>query len=164
MIRYAGVAILVLAPACAKEVKPASPPAPAVASAAPAPADPLAERLRHCPLTVDGTEVAVSDADSGVLFRVKAADGEMRAEVVRRAHHLEEFTRQKGRGTGVAHGKGQGGGWMRDCPIVTKDTLVEAVEVADGVDINVRATSDDDIERLRAESRRRLTALRARPH
>lgn len=137
------------------------PPAPAPAPASTVAADPLSERLRHCPLTVDGASVDVRDVDGGVEFSIGVSSEEGRQELARRAHHLEEFTRSRGKGTGVPHGKGQGGGWMRDCPIVTKDTIVESIESPDGARIKVTATTDD-VDGLRSESRRRLVALRAR--
>ena len=123
--------------------------------------DPLAEKLRHCPLTVDGASVDVRDVDGGIEFLIRADTEIERRELIRRARHLEAFTQSRGKGTGVPHGMGQGGGWMRDCPVVTKDTLVEVAELAGGTRVTVLATGGT-VEELRTESRRRLIALRAR--
>jgi hypothetical protein len=136
-----------------------TPPSPIVANDAGAD-DPLSEKLRHCPVTVDGATTDVNDVDVGVEFVIRVPSESGRAELMRRAHHLESFTQNKGKGTGVRHGGGQGGGWMRDCPIVTKETIVQATETSEGA--RIRVATEGDVDALRAETRRRLTALRAR--
>jgi len=179
MRRYAGVlgvGILALALAACRSSDPgppAPPPtsttvassvaAPAPASAAPssASADPLAEKLRHCPVTVEGASAAIADVDGGIEVVVTAKDEARVLEIRSRVKHLEELTSDKE--TGVAHGAGAGGGWMRDCPVVSKDTRVVGADIAGGSRILVRPKGAGSVADLRTETRRRQDALAKRP-
>lgn len=126
-----------------------------------APPDPdLAEKLRHCPLTVDGVDVSLTDTEGGIRFALTAASEPAVAEVRRRAHHMAEFTSGRGRDQ---HGGGKGGGFMRNCPVVSKDTSVVASDIERGVVVVVTATQPEAVDELRAETRRRLAALRSAP-
>jgi hypothetical protein len=137
--------------------------APAATSAAPpatAP-DPLAEKLRHCPLTVEGAATAIADVDGGIELVVTAKDEARALEIRSRVKHLEELTSDKD--TGVTHGAGAGGGWMRDCPVVSKDTRVVGADIAGGSRILVRPKGAGSVADLRTETRRRHDALSKRP-
>ena len=158
--------IAVLSSACAREG--ASPPPKAVVAAA-APvgagvADRLDEKLRHCPLTVPSVVVEVRDVDGGVDLDLRVASDDAMEELRRRVRHLEEFTRKRGVGTGERHGTGKGGGFMRECPIVTRDTIVTGAESDHRFVIAVRPSRAADAEALRSETRKRLEALAARDH
>jgi len=123
-----------------------------------APDDPLAEKLRHCPATVPGARTEIEDVEGGVALSVRVEEAS-RVELRRRARHLEDFTH--GRGAGVPHGGGKGGGFMRDCPVVTEKTTVVAREIEGGLQLHVTPVGWT-AEALRAETRRRDAALRAR--
>ena len=158
----ARVAVLALAaalalPACRS--KPAPPTEEPMASASGKPPDPLDEKLRHCPLTVDGARAVIVDTGEGVEITVTAAQDGAVQEVRRRLKHLEEFTRKAGKDTGVPHGGGAGGGFMRNCPVVTKDTMVTGVDVERGVKISIQPRRAEDLAEIRAEVRRRYDAL-----
>jgi hypothetical protein len=102
----------------------------------------------------------LNDVDGGVELVIRVSSETGRAEIVKRVHRLEGFTRNNGN---VTHRGGKkGGGWMRECPVVTKDTLIEATETPDGARIRVSVEDASNVEALRSESRRRLAALRAR--
>jgi TusA-related sulfurtransferase len=122
--------------------------------------DPLDEKLRHCPLTVDGARAEIADAPGGVEIVVTASQDEAVQDIRRRVRHIEEFTRKAGKDTGVPHGAGAGGGWMRNCPVVTKDTLVAGTDIDHGVRIHIRPLRAEALGELRSEVRRRKAALK----
>ncbi len=134
-----------------------SPPDAAVA-VAPAPADdPMAEKLRHCPVTVDGAAVELRDIDGGIEVIVTAGDAAATADIRRRAAHLVAFS--LGQATGGKHGGGDGGGFMRNCPVVTRATQITSTAVPRGASLIVRPTDGSPVADLRAETRRRHDAL-----
>jgi hypothetical protein len=149
------------ASATATVAAPASASSVAAAPRPPASVDPLDEKLRHCPVTVDGARTEIVDADGGVDLVVTAAADAAVAEIRRRAKHLEEFTSDKE--TGVAHGGGAGGGWMRNCPVVTRDTRITSADVPGGSRLAVRRSGRLTVDELRAETRKRHAALSAPP-
>jgi hypothetical protein len=146
--------------ASASAASTAPPPASATVAASSAAADPLAEKLRHCPLTVEGATAAIGDVDGGIEIVVTAKDEPRVLEIRGRVKHLEELTSDKD--TGVKHGAGAGGGWMRDCPVVSKDTVVVGADIAGGSRIVVRPKGAGSVADLRAETRRRHEALSKR--
>jgi len=115
------------------------------------PADDMDEKMRHCPVALDGAESKLSDIEGGVQFEIKVP-AEKVAEVQRRAHHVVEFAAKR---VGK-HGGGSGGGTMRNCPIVTSDVVIAAEDLPDGA--RVKITSDNAME-LRAETRRRVVTF-----
>jgi hypothetical protein len=130
---------------------PAPAPAPAPAQAAPD-ADDMDEKMRHCPLAIDGVTATLSDIDGGVQFEIRAGAAGAAAEVRRRARHIVEFA--AGRHVPGTHGGGRGGGTMRNCPVVTSDVTLVAEELPDGARIRVTVPAAR-IAELRAESRER---------
>lgn len=133
-------------------------------SAAPTPVAPLpdapsatdqAEKMRHCPVTVPGVTAALADVDGGVQFTLRGKAPEAVTEARARAHRLVEFTAGRN-AAGGAHGGGRGGGFMRNCPIVTKDSRVVAKDVPDGVDITVTPLDATQLVAFRATARERF--------
>jgi hypothetical protein len=127
------------------------------AAAAPLAGDDLAEKLRHCPLTVPGVKGEIVDVEGGVRVTVRAASDPHGDEVRRRAQHLVDFT--AGRAARGTHGGGAGGGFMRNCPIVTKDTRIEVENIERGAIMTVTASDPAGVDPLRIESRARLARL-----
>lgn len=121
------------------------------------PDDPLAEKLRHCPLTVDGARTTIADVDVGIALTVTADAAPATAEIRRRAAHLVAFTTDQA--ARKDHGGGDGGGFMRNCPVVVRDTRVDATDVAGGSRLVVRPTGALTVADLRTETRRRHDAL-----
>jgi hypothetical protein len=105
---------------------------------------------------VDGARVEIADADRGVELTVTAEEGAAQAEVRRRAAHLAEVSAGRAR---EAHGRGQGGGFMRNCPVVTKNTQITVRDVPGGAVLRVVAQPPLDEKTLRAEARERLARL-----
>lgn len=136
---------------------PAAPPSTSRTSVAPtAPAtasEDLTEKMRYCPVTLPGVKTEIEDVDHGVRFVLRASAADVIAEAQRRAHLLAEFTAGRSK---EKHGGGQGGGFMRNCPILTKDATVTAEDMSDGVRISVLPTQVDQLAEFRATARARL--------
>lgn len=121
------------------------------------PDDPLAEKLRHCPVTVDGATTALRDIPAGIEVTVTAPDPAAATEIQRRAAHMVAFT--AGRANRGEHGGGAGGGFMQNCPVVARSTTIDATHIPRGAVLLVRPTGDLTIAALRTETRRRQSAL-----
>ncbi|MEO8705951.1 MAG: hypothetical protein ABI867_38320 [Kofleriaceae bacterium] len=100
-------------------------------------AEDLTEKMRHCPVTLVGVRTELEDVDGGIRFVIEATAPEVVTEARRRAHALAEFT--AGRST-AKHGAGKGGGFMRNCPILTKDAKVVVDEIEGGVRVTGEET------------------------
>ena len=145
-------------PACKHAAKPAPPPAPQHQQPTAQPrastaADPLTEKMRHCPVTLPGVRTETEDSEHGIRFVLRASAPDVVAEAQKRAHELVAFTAGRSK---QRHGGGHGGGFMRNCPIVTRDAKVEATDDPDGVTITVTPNDPDDLADLRADARERL--------
>ena len=114
--------------------------------------DDMNEKMRHCPVAIDGASATLTDVDGGVQFEVKAPADKV-AEVQRRAHHVVEFAAKRHDKSTHQVSDKQGGGTMRNCPVVTSDTTIAVDDLPDGARIHVTGT---DVQELRAESRRRV--------
>jgi hypothetical protein len=119
--------------------------------------DPLAEKLRHCPVTVDGARTEIRDVAGGVEVIVTAEDAAAVADIRRRAAHLVAFS--LGVTAKLAHGNGDGDGFMRNCPVVTRGTEITATAVVGGASLIVRPADRTPVAELRAETRKRHDAL-----
>lgn len=137
------------------EPPPASPPAEGDRRPAPKPPDEMDERMRHCPVALDGAVSTLEDIDRGVRFTI-AAPASMVAEARRRAHHLVDFAARK---TREGHGDfdGKGGGRMKNCPVVTDAVTITVTEIEGGARLDVLAATE--VEALRVETRRRVKAF-----
>jgi hypothetical protein len=139
---------------------PAAPTAPTTtasasdAKAAPKPPDDMDERMRHCPVAIDGAVTTFEEIDGGVRFTIKPPVGSL-DEMIRRAHHIVEFAAKK---TRAGHGEfdGKGGGHMKNCPIVTDDVTITETDIEGGVQLDV-VTTPDHVGTLRADTRERVT-------
>lgn len=128
---------------------PETKPAPvAVSKPKPKPPDEMDERMRHCPLALDGAESTLEDITGGVRFTVSVPDS-LVAEARRRAHHIVEFAAKK---TSRGHGEfdGKGGGRMKNCPIVTDRVTITVAEIVGGARIDI---TSERVDELRTESR-----------
>ena len=118
------------------------------------PPDEMDERMRHCPVALEGASSTVEDIDGGVRFIVKVPDNEV-DEARRRAHHLVDFAAKK---TREGHGEfdGKGGGRMKNCPVVTDGVTITAIDIPGGAQLDVIADTAH-IAQLRADTRARAT-------
>lgn len=134
----------------------ATPPAaaPAIdAKPAPKPPDEMDERMRHCPLALDGATSTVEDIDGGVRFTIKPPAAAL-DEARHRAHHIVEFAAKK---TRAGHGEfdGKGGGRMKNCPVVTDDVTITETDIDGGARLDV-VTSSAHVDALRTDTRERV--------
>jgi hypothetical protein len=112
--------------------------------------DDMAEKMRHCPVSVPGVRTEIADVEGGVQLTLRASAPDAIAELRARAHRLAAG-RDKGQ-----HGGGRGGGFMRHCPIVVKDARVAVEDIDGGARITVRPEEAAKLAELRATSRERL--------
>lgn len=97
---------------------------------APKPPDEMDERMRHCPLALDGAASTLEDIAGGVRFTIKVPESSV-DEARRRAHHIVDFAAKKTR-AGHSGFDGKGGGRMKNCPVVTDQVTITATDVAGG--------------------------------
>lgn len=138
---------------CRSESKPhAVPEPPIVAKQTHKPPDEMDEKMRHCPLALDGAATTLQDIAGGVRFTIEVPDASL-DEARKRAHHIVDFAARR---TREGHGEfdGKGGGRMKNCPVVTDGVTIVATEVPGGAQLDVTAASDH-VDQLRAESRER---------
>lgn len=122
-------------------------------AAAPKPPDEMDERMRHCPLAIDGATSTLEDIAGGVRFTIKAPELAI-ADVRRRAHHIVDFAAKK---TRQGHGDfdGKGGGRMKNCPVVTDAVTIIAADIDGGAKLDIMAPAAQ-VDALRAETRERV--------
>ena len=128
-------------------------PAPVDAKPAPKPPDEMDEKMRHCPLALEGATSTLDDIAGGVRFTIKAPDAAV-AEVRRRARHIVEFAAKR---TREGHGgfDGKGGGRMKNCPVVTDQVSITATDIDAGAELEI-VTDAANVEHLRDETRERV--------
>jgi hypothetical protein len=119
---------------------------------APKPPDDMDEKMRHCPLALDGAASTLVDIAGGVRFTIKTPAGEV-DEARRRARHIVEFAAKR---TRAGHGEfdGKGGTHMKNCPVVTDAVTITATDLPDGAQIDV-TTDAARVAVLRVETRER---------
>ena len=115
--------------------------------------DQMDERMRHCPLALDGATSELRDIDGGVRFTIRTPATAV-AEARRRARHIVEFAAKR---TREGHGgfDGKGGGRMRNCPVVTDDVTITAVDIESGAQLDI-VTDATRVDTLRVETRERV--------
>lgn len=118
-------------------------------------------KMAHCPSTVDAATTTVTATKEAVVVTVVAKDEAKTKEIRERAKGLVEAAKKDP--TGVSHkGDGSGGGGFGRCPVVIKDTTVEAKDVAGGSELTVKPKSAADVPALEKESKDRAEKLAAR--
>jgi hypothetical protein len=127
---------------------------PAVAAA---PADDMDEKMRHCPLSIEGATAAYAAGASGVRWEVTATTATAIAEIRRRAKHVVVFA--AGHSEKGVHGGGSGGGRMRNCPVVTSGVVISETEIEGGARLQLAPANPDDGEQLRQDTVARVKAF-----
>ena len=146
----APLALLAGCDSCNKSPAADNPAAPSVASVAPA----------HCPDAVPGAKTAITDVAGGVQLTVTSSDAATTADIRARIQALLDA--QKNQSGSVRHsGNGEGGGLLGRCPVVLKDTTVNAIPVDSGSQITVLAKDPAEVDWLRRETRDREEDLEA---
>jgi molybdate transport system substrate-binding protein len=118
------------------------------------PPDQMDEKMRHCPLALDGATSSLQDIEGGVRFTIQAPANEVE-EVRRRARHIVEFAAKRSRD---GHGgfDGQGGGRMKNCPVVTDNVTITSRDIDGGAELDVLANAGA-VDALRTMTRERVT-------
>lgn len=114
--------------------------------AASAPVATEGERLPHCPSVVTGATTVVSETPGGVELRITGSADAM-PEIRRRAAYLASAS-----GSAGAH-RGNGGmnAQFGRCPVVMRNTRVEARDIPGGAIVTIRPLNALDLDWLRRE-------------
>jgi hypothetical protein len=113
-----------------------------------------AGKMAHCPNAVKGALTSVADAKDGVTVTITSKDASLVSEIRSRAQHIA--TAAKLDPKAVSHdGNGGGGGGLGRCPIVLKDTDVDAKDAPGGSVILVKPKKGSDLKTLQKEVRER---------
>jgi hypothetical protein len=164
------IALSLLALACKSKPSQdpgAAPSASAVASAAPSASSSAGPdvssasgKMAHCPNAVDGATTTFKDVDTGLEITVVAKTDDDVKEVRARAKFLADSAKDDS--PSIKHtGKGQGGGQFGRCPVVMKNTTVDAMDIDQGTRITVKVKDPGEVDWLRRESREREDDLSA---
>lgn len=115
-------------------------------------------KMVHCPSAVEGATTDIQDGDGGVVITITAKD-EAKTKAIRdRAKFLAEASKTEA--AGQKHdGSGAGGGALGRCPVVNRNTTVEAADVDGGSKITVKPKNAAEVDWLRRESRERLKEM-----
>jgi hypothetical protein len=111
------------------------------------------EKMRHCPLALEGATSMLEDIDGGVRFTVQVPEDQVE-EARRRSHHVVEFAAKRTR-EGHSEFDAKGGGRMRNCPVVTDDVAISVADIPGGARLDITSTTDQ-ADRLRLETRARV--------
>ena len=114
------------------------------------PNDEMDEKMRHCPLALDGAAATLDNVAGGVRFTVHVPPAQL-DELRKRAHHIVEFAARR---TREGHGEfdAKGGGHMKNCPVLTEGVTIAVTDLPDGAQLDV---TGDRADAIRAESRDR---------
>jgi TusA-related sulfurtransferase len=135
----------------------AKPSATAPAPSATAAAD-AKGKMTHCPNAVTGAKTEIKDTKEGVEITVTSSDAAAVKEIRERAKHSVEAS--KADDAGKKHtGEGTGGGALGRCPVVAKNTVVEASDVEGGSKISVKPKDAKEADWLRRETKERNAEL-----
>src|ERR1043165_4269304 len=117
-----------------------------------------AGNMSHCPNSVEGAATEVKDTKEGVDLVVTAKGGGTVKDIRERAKHLVEAYKNES-GKAQHTGEGQGGGQFGRCPVVMKETTVEAKDVEGGWKISAKTKDAKEVDWLRREATERLAEL-----
>jgi hypothetical protein len=131
--------------------------APAIDGATARPPDDMDEKMRHCPLTVAGATAIYALEPTGTRWEITATAPAATAEIQRRAKHVVEFA--AGRSEKGVHGGGQGGGRMRNCPVLTSGVVISETDLPSGARLVVVPVKPDDAEQIREDTVARAAAF-----
>jgi TusA-related sulfurtransferase len=132
----------------------------ATATASAAAASAKQGNMTHCPNAVEGATTEIKDTKEGVEILVTAKDDKATKDIRDRAKHLVDAAKADAAAATPKHtGEGQGGGQFGRCPVVMKNTTVEAKEIPGGTQITVKANEAKEADWLRREAKERQAEL-----
>jgi hypothetical protein len=118
---------------------------------------PRSERMPQCPNVVPGATTVVREVPDGIELRITAA-GTASAEIRRLAAFLvgrAEETRGRHRANGGGEGR------FGRCPVVMRNTRLEARDIPDGAAVTLRPSTPAELDWLRSEVESRSAELDA---
>jgi hypothetical protein len=117
-------------------------------------------KMIHCPSTVDGATTDIQDVEGGVVVTVvtKDKDEAKTKEIRERAKYLVDASKSEA-ASSQHNGSGAGGGALGRCPIINRNTTVEAADVDGGSKVTVKPKKADEVDWVRRESRERMKEI-----
>src|SRR6185369_6997601 len=104
--------------------------------------------MANCPNTVEGATTSFNDVEGGIEITVTAKDDAAIKDIRARAKHLAEVAKEAA--PSVKHNQsGAGGGKFGRCPVVVRNTQLDAAEVESGVKITVKPKDPGEVDWLR---------------
>jgi TusA-related sulfurtransferase len=116
-----------------------------------------AGKMSHCPSAVQGATTALKNTADGVSVVVTAKGDDAVKAIRDRAKHLAEIANDADAGAAEPPhtGEGGGGGGVGRCPVVVKATTLKVKDVPGGSQVDVKAKSSADVQKLQAEAKER---------
>ena len=114
--------------------------------------------MTHCPNAVEGATTDIKDTKEGVDITVTAKDDKATKDIRDRSKHLVDAAKAES-ATPKHTGEGSGGGQFGRCPVVMKNTGIEAKDVPGGSMISVKAKDPKEADWLRREAKERQAEL-----
>lgn len=140
-------------------VKSAAPSATPTATAAPSGSGGEGRgKMIHCPSTVEGATTDIQDVEGGVVVTVTVKDEAKTKEIRERAKYLVDASKSEA-ASSQHNGSGAGGGALGRCPVINRNTTVEAADVDGGSKMTVKPKKADEVDWVRRESRERMKEI-----
>jgi hypothetical protein len=138
---------------------PSAPPLAQVATAAPAVTVAASGNMAHCPDAVPSATTSLTNVEGGVELTITAKEPSAIADIRARTRAILEASRTPS--TKKHDGNGGGGGPFGRCPVILRDTTLEAADLEGGSRITVRTKAPAEIDWLRREASERAAQLQA---
>lgn len=115
-------------------------------------------KMANCPNAVAGAKTEIKDTKDGIEITVTATDAAAVKEIRERAKHQVDAS--KADDASKKHtGEGTGGGALGRCPVVAKNTIVQATDIEGGSKIEVKPKDPKETDWLRREAKERNAEL-----
>lgn len=115
-------------------------------------------KMARCPSTVEGATTSIKATKEAVVVTVVTKDEAKTKEIRERSKFLVDASKKDP--SSVAHkGDGSGGGGFGRCPVVLKDTTVEAKDVDGGSELTVKPKDAAGLAALEKEASERLSKI-----
>jgi TusA-related sulfurtransferase len=115
--------------------------------------------MAHCPNAVPSATTSLTNVEGGVELKITATDPAAVADIRARTKAILEVS--KAPSAKKHDGNGGGGGPFGRCPVILRDTTIEAADLEGGARITVRTKAPAEIDWLRREASERAAQLQA---
>jgi hypothetical protein len=114
-------------------------------------------KMAHCPNAVGGSTTALKDIEGGIELTITAKDPTAIADIRARTKAIADASRKP---SVTRHdGSGGGGGPFGRCPVILKNTTVDAADLEGGSKITLKTKSPAEVDWLQREASERAAQL-----